>query len=292
MRSARQTTKAAGSDRDPYISLVGKVVRIIETLRDSPDGLPLQALARRTGYVKSSVHRILLSLRKHGYVQQDEPGGRYRLGLKFLAVGRAVNGSVSLVQAARPHLRELVDAFGETVYLAVLRGDRGVFVDVQETNRDLRLVGPLGADVHFHATAAGKAIAAVLPPGRRASLLARLPLPRLTPRTLTSRPKVEAEWDRVKRQGVAINQEETITGAVFLAAPVFDAAHHVCGAISIGIPKARFSNTLGRTMATRLKSSCERLSEALALAGCIHETGTSAGEKERAESVRPTLLAG
>jgi IclR family acetate operon transcriptional repressor len=268
------------------------VVRIIESLRDAPDGLPLQMLARRTGYVKSSVHRILLSLRKHGYVQQDESGGRYRLGLKFLAIGRAVNGNVSLVQAARPHLRELAQAFNETVYLAVLRGDRGVFVDVQETSRDLRLVGPLGADVHFHATAAGKAMAAALPPARRTALLARLTLPRLTARTITSRVKVDAEWARVQRQGVAVNQEETITGAVFLAAAIFDAGTQVCGAISIGIPKARFSSTLGRTMAARLKDTCRRLSDALALAGYVHHAGETTPSKERADTTRPTLLAG
>ncbi len=222
MRSAEQTSQHK-LERDPYIALVGKVVRTIETLRDAPDGLSLQALAAKTGYVKSSVHRILQSLRKHGYAQQDEPGGRYRLGMKFLALGRAVNGGASLVQIARPHLRGLATAFDETVYLAVLRGDRGIFVDIQETSRDLRLVGPLGAEVHFHATAAGKAMAAVLPPARREDLLARLPLPRLTPRTLTSRPAVDEEWARTRRRGVAANNEETISGAVFFAAPVFDA---------------------------------------------------------------------
>lgn len=287
MRSAAQTARRA-PERDPYITLVGKVVRIIEALRDAPDGLPLQILARRTGYVKSSVHRILLSLRKHGYVQQDEPGGRYRLGLKFLAVGRAVNGNVSLVQAARPFLRELVAAFDETLYLAVLRGDRGVFVEVQETSRDLRLVGPLGADVHFHATAAGKAMAAALPPARRAALLARLPLPRITARTITSRAEVDAMWTRALRRGVAVNDEETITGAVFLAAPLFDAGRQVCGAISIGVPKARFSSALGRAMAAALKDTCARLSEAIALVGVTYDAGTmTAAPREPADARAP-----
>ncbi|MGH9158549.1 MAG: IclR family transcriptional regulator [Vicinamibacteraceae bacterium] len=273
MRSAERTTHRV-SERNPYITLVGKVLRIVEALRDAPEGLPLQALARRTGYVKSSIHRILLSLRQHGYVQQDEPGGPYRLGLKFVAIGRAVNGNVSLVQVVRPHLRELVAAFDESAYLAVLRGERGIFVDVQETSRDLRLVGPLGAEVHFHATAAGKAIAAFFPTERRAALLARLPLTHLTPRTITSRPGVERHWGRVRRLGIAVNHEETIVGAVFLAAPVFDAEPHVCGAISVGIPKARFSATLGRAMAAALKDTCTRLSETLAAAGYTHRMGT------------------
>ena len=44
----------------------------------------------------------------------------------------------------------------------------------------------------------------------------------------------------VKRLGYAINDEETIVGAIFLAAPVFDAQQSVCGSITVGIPKSRF----------------------------------------------------
>jgi DNA-binding IclR family transcriptional regulator len=276
-------------ERTPYIALVGKVVRVIETLRDAPDGLHLQELAARTGYVKSSIHRILLSLRQHGYVQQDDAGGAYRLGVKFVAIGRAANHHVSLVPAARPYLRELRASFDETVYLAVLRGDRGIFVDVQETSKDLRLVGPLGAEVHFHATAAGKAMAAALPAARRNALLGRTPLVRMTPRTITSRAALETEWARARRTGVAMNQEETIVGAVFIASPVFDAAAQVCAAISVGIPRARYTATLGRAVAAALKTSCARLSETLASAGYSH----GAGERwtGSAEGARPTLLA-
>ena len=46
----------------------------IETLRDEPGGLSLQDLALRTGYVKSSIHRILRSLKRHGYIEQDGSG--------------------------------------------------------------------------------------------------------------------------------------------------------------------------------------------------------------------------
>ena len=170
-------------------------------------------------------------------------------------------------------MRELQAAFDETAYLAVLRGDRGIFVDVRETIKDLRLVGPLGAEVHFHATAAGKAIAAWLPPSNRTALLKRLPMVRLTPRTITSRSAVEVEWARARRTGVAVNQEETIVGAVFFAAPVFDAEAQVCAAISVGIPRARYTAAIGRAVAEALKGSCQRLSEALTSAAYVHSSG-------------------
>lgn len=257
--------------KDHYIELVGKIVVLIETLRDEPSGLSLQELAARTGYVKSSIHRILHSLKKHGYIEQEGAGAPYRLGMQFLTLARGLNDGISLLQTARPYLRELVEMFNESAYLSVLHSDRGIFVDVQESNRDFRLVGPLGAEVHYHATAAGKVMTAFLPPERRAALLEGRKLERLTEKTLTRRSQVEREWAEVKQLGYAVNDEETIVGAIFLAAPIFDARQSICGSISIGIPKPRSSDLLSRKIAKHLKETCERLTSALAVAGYVHE---------------------
>jgi DNA-binding IclR family transcriptional regulator len=257
--------------RDPYIALVGRIVRVIEALRDEPAGLTLRALASRTGYVPSSVHRLLHSLMRHGYVQQDRVGGPYRLGHGFLAFARATHAPTSLVQISRPYLRELLTAFNESAYLAVLRGDRGTFVEVQETTRDLRLVGPVGADVHYHATAAGKAMAAHFTAEQRDALAARLELRRITARTITSRTRLLREWAQIRKLGYAVNDEETIVGAVFLASPVFDAHGKVCGSVSVGVPKPRCSASVRRSIASRLKDVCARLSGELASVGYVPE---------------------
>lgn len=256
--------------KDHYIELIGKVVLLLETLRDEPEGLSLQELAERTGFIKSSTHRILHSLKRHGYVEQESVGGPYRLGVQVVTLARGLNGRSGLIEMAKPHLRELVETFDESVYLAVLRGDRGIFVDVQETRRDFRLVGPLGAEVHFYATAAGKAMAAFLPQARRAALLKSLKPEAYTARTLTKRAEIEGEWEKVRRQGYAVNSEETIVGAVFLACPVFDSHKAVCGSISIGIPKPRYAAELGKRIAEQLKDACQRLSATLEAVGYVH----------------------
>jgi DNA-binding IclR family transcriptional regulator len=253
------------------IELVDKLVRLLEVLREKPGGMTLQQLAARTGFVKSSIHRALQSLKHHGYIEQSATG-TYALGVQFLLLARAVQEGTSLIAFARPHMRELADTFDESAYLAILRGGQGIFVEVAETRRrELRLVGPLGATVHFHATAAGKVMAAFLPAGAQAALLKSIPLHRVTPRTRIRRAEIGREWAAVRRRGYAINDEETIVGAVFLAAPVFDAERAVCGSISIGVPKPRYAPALGRRIARALSTSCRRLSDVLATSAYIHE---------------------
>lgn len=268
---------------DHYIELVGKTVAVLEALRDEPKGSGVQQLAERTGQGKSTTHRILQSLKRHGYVDQDGTGGTYRLGLRVLTLVRGVNGNAGLQQFARPFLRELTRVFDESSYLAVLRGGRGVFVDVQETHRDLRLVGPLGADVYFHATAAGKVIAAFLPAAWQEQVLRLLPLARLTGRTMTVPARVREEWAAIRRRGYAFNDGETIVGAAFVAAPVLDAHDQVCGSISVGVPQPRYSIELGNQLALHLVAGCEKLSSTLKAAGYIHQ---------HAFPTEPTAVAG
>jgi|WetSurMetagenome_2_1015567.scaffolds.fasta_scaffold198484_1 IclR family transcriptional regulator, KDG regulon repressor len=257
--------------RDSYIELVGKTITVLETLRDSPEGLSLQELSARTGFVKSSTHRILQSLKKHGYIEQPRAGGPYCLGLELLILARSVNQGRNLLQLGPRYLVELVEAFGETAFLAILHKLQVFFVDVQESPQDLRLASPFTAKVHFHATAAGKVIAAFLPHDLQHTILLNLKLEKLTSKTIISRSQLEKEWESIRRSGYAINNEESFVGGVFLAAPIFDARHRVCGSISIGIPKSRYSAKLEKKMAPHLRQSCERLSKTLEATGFVHE---------------------
>jgi DNA-binding IclR family transcriptional regulator len=267
MRSEDQNT-----GRTYQIELIDKTVRIIEALRDAPGGLSLQELARQTGFVKSSIHRTLGSLKRHGYVEQTAAGGPYRLGVKCLLLARGLKEGIELLAYPRPSLQELVNAWNESAYLAILRGGRGIFVEVTEARRrELRLIGPLGASVFYHATAAGKAFAAFLPPEAQAALLKTIELRPLTERTVTRRADVAREWALVAKRGVALNREESIVGAVFLAAPIFDAERCVCAAISVGIPTARYSSKIGRQIAEHLKTVCQQLSDVLQVAGYTHD---------------------
>ncbi len=257
--------------RDHYIALVGKIVHVAEALRDEPDGLSLQDLASKTGYVKSSLHRILQSLKRHSYVEQDGNREKYRLGLQFLILASGFVSRIELVKVGRPYLEELVDRFDENAYLAELRGGKGIFVEVVEAPLDLRLGGTSRlAEVYFHATAAGKAMAAFLPMESRMAILHAARFPALTGRTRTDPLEVDRDWAEIRERGYAANDEETIAGAAFLAAPVFDSQLRVCGSISVGVPKVRFSPAFADDIASHLVDACHRFSERLGETGYVH----------------------
>ena len=93
-------------------------------------------------------------------MQQDAATGRYRLGLGF-ASSHDRHLQV-LSENARPLLKRLRDRFEETVNLAVLEGNRIVYVEILESARAMRLAARVGDRVLVHSSALGKAICATM----------------------------------------------------------------------------------------------------------------------------------
>ena len=76
----------------------------------------------------STASRLLATLERGGLVER-EPGGPYRLGLHLVALADRVLARLDVRDLARPQLRALVEATGETATLSVPDGEEAVTVD-------------------------------------------------------------------------------------------------------------------------------------------------------------------
>ena len=225
-----------------HIDLTVKTMSVLESLAESAEGESLKDIAAQVRLVKSSVFRILFTLKEIGYVEQVGESGRYRLTFKTRALVRRSTEHLTLCNLVRPHLVNLRDRLKESVWLAELRRHGIVLIDTVEVSHPLKLSFAVGDLCPVHATALGKAIAAYLSPKQVNALLPKGKLPKFTSRTLTSRGDLKSELVRVHRQGYAMNDEETIEGAVLVSAPLFDCLGNAFAGISVSAPTARCSS--------------------------------------------------
>src|SRR5207302_5722000 len=193
----------AGFDTRAGVAAVENALRLLQLYRER-EVLGVSETARLLGVGRSTAHRLLTTLRAHGFVVQDASRA-YRVGPALRELGAAIAESGVVRARCRPFMQALCDELGETVNLVALRGSEAVFVDSVESRRPLRVAGREGVVLPAHAVSAGKALLAALPVDVLRELYAEEVLTRLTERTLRTRTELEAQLQLVRERGYAVN---------------------------------------------------------------------------------------
>lgn len=230
-------------DRVPDVSGVrslDRAVAILRTFDERRPRLSLSEIAEALGLNTSTAHRLLQALKAHGLVAQPDGGKAYALGPTVLRLARLATGSLDVQEIARPFMRRLRDAIGETVGLHVLRSDlRRVVVDQAESHQALRRsYTELGEPIPLHQGAPGKVLLAFLPEEQREGILGGT-LEAANENTITDDVALRRELDGVRQRGYAISFGERVGGIHTVAVPLRDHDGDVTAAISVTGPAMR-----------------------------------------------------
>jgi DNA-binding IclR family transcriptional regulator len=200
--------------------------------------LTVKDIARGIGVPLPTAYRLVKALAEKGLLERDRPTAEYRLGLTFLDFAAIVHRHLDLASLARPLVKKLASASGETAQFTLRRAEHGVCVVVEESLSTLRVAPEPGRTLPLHAGASVQAILAFLPEQEQARILAQT-RERFTPRTLTDRAALQRRLRTIRRQGYAVSRAEAYPGALGIAAPVLDSAGRVVGSLAISGPAAR-----------------------------------------------------
>ncbi len=191
------------------------------------------------GLHKSTLFRLLESLRSHRLVELDPETGRYRLGLRLFQLGMLAVERLEVGRSSEAALADLVDRTGETAHVGVLDAGEIVSIARAEGRHALRLPGSIGRRSPAYCTGMGKVLLAHLPAEAVRDYLARTPLKAFTRRTLTNPSELQADLRAAKQRGYAIDDEEIHPGIRCIAAPIRDHTGGVVAAVSAAGPTTR-----------------------------------------------------
>lgn len=137
------------------VGVLDKAVEVLDALEVRP--LSLSELVVATGLPRATAHRLATALERHGLVRRDGDG-RFILGTRLLALGRAAAETWPLATAAEVPLETLRDETGESVQLFVRDGDERVCIAALQSLHGLRTIVPLGARLPLSAGSAARAL--------------------------------------------------------------------------------------------------------------------------------------
>lgn len=221
------------------IQVIERMMTLLDALAVSPEPASLKQLAAATDLHPSTAHRILAAMTAARFVERQD-AGTYRLGIRLLELGNLVKSRISLREVALPFMQELHETIGEAINLGARHDDEIVYIERTSSGRALvRVVYLVGGRAPLHLTSLGKLFLAADTPQQLRDYARRTGLPGKTPHSLTTLAALERELDKVRRHGIAYDDEEAEAGLKCVAAPIHDDEGRVVAALSVSAPADR-----------------------------------------------------
>lgn len=241
------------------VRAVDRALDVLLCIAHSDGGLGLSDISRQVGLHKSTVHRLLLSLERKGFVRRSPESDRYLIGWTVLELLGNVYHSNELSTALLPEMTQLRDVTGETVSLYIRSGRERIRIQSVESHESIRNVAGIGKTYPLYIGASGKVLLAFADDDVVEDVLSDP----LIPPTI-HRSDLLQQLARIRTEGHAISIQERDAGAAALAAPIFIREPDLIAALSVSGPVSRFTYEKMSEFIDTVKEAANRMSKLLA----------------------------
>lgn len=245
------------------VPALDRALSILEILAQSRAGLTLPELVEQSHLPRSSVHYLLVTLERRGYVCRSERTSRYLFGSKLLSLASSAMSRTYLRQVAGPYLQELVNRTRLTAHLGILEQGQAVVIAKCEPLRDNRVTTFVGKRMDVHCTALGKALLAHVGPDASEQIIRDQGLPRRNEHTICSVRRLREELTRILRVGYALDDEEDELGSRCIGVPLLAQDRRGLAAISLAGSTAEIDPGNVPELADALKATARAIVSAL-----------------------------
>jgi DNA-binding IclR family transcriptional regulator len=201
-------------------NMVQKTIDVLSYLAKNPKGSKLSKIAQDLGYAKTTVYDILKTLLNNNFIQyMSSEKKTYIIGARVYSMGFTYLESSNLFRIAKPYITLLADKYEKTVFIAKRSNDRAFFIYKYASLHAKAPTGAIGDQKLLHSTSIGKCYLAF--DADAAPLIETIELSPFTPYTITSREKLKANIEEIRKLGYSWEQRESHELMACLAAPLF-----------------------------------------------------------------------
>lgn len=215
---------------------------ILEAFDQSHTKLGITEISKRTNLSKSTVFRLIHTLRALGFIIPSAEPNKYALGPKVLNLGYAVLSSLELREVAYPYLLELSQQVKETVNLAVLDQWQLVYVERIKTQQIVNINLYVGSRLELYNTSMGRILAAFQSEEWLSEYMRYLEkIAGAESYLMDDAKKMRKILEEVRLRDFAINNEDLAPGLRSVAVPVRNREGKVVGAVNIAVSSSLYS---------------------------------------------------
>jgi len=254
------------------LKTVDKTMALLKQFSLEQLEIGLNDLARLTGEDKAVTRRILVSLQKHGYIEQNPENKKYHLGHSFLSLARLREATVPMLKASQIVARWLCAKSDETVHVG-MPSSNGMSTVCFELPTRGNIINLRPAERYpYHASASDLAYLTFCSRATREKLL-ELDRQKLTRFTLVRLDDLERFFEETRSRGYAFSRNTVEVGVCSLALPFFADGNDPAGTVAIAVPDSNMNPERERQLTGWLEDAVSNLEIAL--------TGSAHGDRRR-----------
>ena len=211
--------KQPGEKQPQYINSVSRAIRVLELYgRQNAQSLSLAEIAKALGLQKTTAFNIVKTLAREGWLVQEGPGGKYRLGTRILRVSTAVVRGITTEDLILEEMHRLRDKYNEDVVLIAMMDGLPICVEKLQSTNVLRVASKVGRMSNLLKGSTGKALFAWQTPEFIENTLAQT----FGEGAEEEKEAVRREVARIRAQGWCISLGEQDPGVASVAVPIRD----------------------------------------------------------------------
>ncbi|WP_417774403.1 IclR family transcriptional regulator [Stappia sp.] len=252
--------------RDEGMKSLGKLVRVLDCFTTYDRTLSLAEISDRTGFPRSTTHRLMASLRDVGFLDQDRHRDAYRLGLKLFELGNMALSNLDIHREAYPIVDALDRMTDHVVTLAIFDGYRAVVIRRTESGSDPASGVNRIENAPAHCTSVGKA-ALAFQPDEVVDRLVESGLPKYTDTTITDGDRLREELRVIRERGYSLDEGEHRPGLRCVGAPIRNQNGKVFAGLSVSGPNWRLTEADVEELAKVVVYHADQISRSLGYTG-------------------------
>lgn len=240
---------------------IEKALLVLSNFADGNTPIGTVELSERLELNKTTVNRIMNTLKKHDFLEQNPMTKQYSLGPKIAKLGksilRSLEGQTTII--AQPYADRLRDEVGETVHIEVLSGNRTYLAYAARGPNPVSVSITVGDLTSPFSHAGAKSMAAFTSPEEVDKLL-KSGVPSFSVRSLIDDWKNNSTYGVLIKQGVTIDDCEFDENIYAIAAPVFDTNCKAMAAVVVVAPFMRKKDLERNHVIERIKETASLIS--------------------------------
>ncbi|MBN1499230.1 MAG: IclR family transcriptional regulator [Spirochaetes bacterium] len=205
---------------------------ILELLSTQQSGLSITDISRSLDLHKSTVFRLLNSLKSREYIRQNTATLKYHIGYAFIELCSLYLSNLELKTEAEPVLRNLSKKTTQTVFLATLQENQAMYIDKVEQYNSLRKYSIIGTRTPLYCSALGKSLLTGMTNTAISDLYRESEFISVTEKTVNDLPTLIKDIEKCRERQWSFDDEENEQGVKCIASPIYDYRGKVIAAVS------------------------------------------------------------